>query len=217
MTIKDIIDELQDLGYNVSYYKRQDGGIRITRINGETYRGSTGNKRAREIVGASLSEGQTLALSKLKTPKGKGSYNKRRKATIDEETRNLIAKIQRQYRKAGKKEGKPTIRNYRYVLKNYGKKEADRLLRQAQKRIEGLAYTENVEALLMRMRRDEQWAQNKKIPHMFFSEAIKFIERQKNAFPDKWINPIYEILYDLEMAVMEFNEAGEKILAIVRS
>ena len=42
MTIREIIKELKEEGYNVSFYERKDGGVRITRINGETFKGSRG-------------------------------------------------------------------------------------------------------------------------------------------------------------------------------
>lgn len=210
MTIKNIIKELEDLGYSVSFYKRKDGGIRITRINGTGFSGSTGNKRAREIVGATLTEGQARALSKLTTPKGKGNYNKRRRTPIDEETKKRIRKLQREYRKTGKKEGKPTIRNYRYVLKTKGKKEADRLLAQSERRILGLAYVENVDALILRIKSDL-----KKKPSQYMTTALNLIKNNREIFKDKWIYPIYEIVYDWERGLIEGDEAGQKIVAII--
>ena len=210
MTIIDIIEELTKEGYNVSFYKRKDGGYRITRINGERFRGSKGNQRAREITGAKLSEARVRSLSKLVTPKGKGSYNKRRKPKLDEETRKKIQSLQRKYRKAGKSEGKPTIRNYRYILKTKGKLEADRLLRQSERRILGYAYTENVDALLSRI------AQNlaKKTSPMM-REAYAKILSIRDTFFDRWIPAIYEILYDWERGLIDGDEAGAKILAII--
>lgn len=214
MTIKDIIKQLEDMGMNVSFYKRKDGGIRITRINGETFRGSSGNKKAREVVGASLSEGQIRALSKLTTPKGKGSYNKRRKEKLDDETRDYIKRVQRLYRKAGKKEGKPTIRNYRYVLKTKGKAEADRLLNQSARRILGYAYTENVDALLSRLKMDIRKLKGKTDTSRL-QQAYDEIAQKRNEFPDKKIYPIYEVLYDLEMGILDGIDAGVKILLII--
>lgn len=210
MRIKDIIKELQELGMSVSFYKRKDGGIRITRINGERFSGSTGNQRARNIVNAPLSEAQTRALSKLTTPKGKGNYNKRRRAQLDEETKNRIRNLQRKYRKAGKKEGKPTQRNYRYILKTKGKKEADRLLAQAERRILGLAYTENVDALLARLASDLHKKKDKTM-----KEAYNKIKEYRDNFKEKWIPWIYEILYDWERGLLTGEEAGYKIIAII--
>lgn len=210
MTIREVIKELQAEGYNVSFYERKDGGLRITRINGEHFTGSRGNQRAREITGASLSEARVRALSKLKTPKGKDSYNKRRKEKLSEETIKEIRRVQRLHRKAGKSEGKPTIRNYRYILKTKGKKEADRLLKQAERRILGLAYPENVDALLSRISLD---LAKKKSSAM--KRAYNRIKELQEAFYDKWIPAIYDILYDWERGLLDGEEAGEKIIAII--
>lgn len=216
MKIKDVIKELESIGYNVSFYKRKDGGIRITRINGETFRGSSGNQKARNIVGTTLSEAQVRALGKLKTPKGKGSYNKRRKAPLDEETKKRIQKLQRVYRKSGKAEGKPTIRNYRYIVKEKGKAEADRLLRQAERRILGLAYTENVDWILIKLKQIQNRFPSKKL-----EQAIKEIENKRENFREKWIHEIYdlgttsELGADIQAGYMTSEELGEKILAII--
>ena len=213
MTIREIIKDLKEAGYNVSFYERKDGGIRITRINGQTFSGSHGNQRAREIVGASLSEARVKALGKLKTPKGKGSYNKRRKEKLSEETKKEIQRLQRLYRKAGKGEGKPTIRNYRYILRTRGKKEAERLLKQAERRIMGYAYPENVDALLSRIKMDIN--KLRKVAHEDLSRAYDRIKELKESFLDKWIYACYEILYDMEIAIIDPNDAGQRILAII--
>ena len=210
MTILDIIKELIKKGYDVSYYKRKDGGYRITRINREHFSGSSGNIEARKITGFKLSEGRARALSKLTTPKGKGSYNKRRKSPLDEETKKQIQKLQRLYRKAGKSEGKPTIRNYRYILKTKGKAEADRLLRQAERRILGYAYVENVEVLLQRIAMDL----NKK-PDSDMEDIYNLIDSKKYIFKDSWIPACYEIIYSWEQGVIEGNEAARQIRNII--
>ena len=216
MTIKDIIKDLQKSGYNVSFYKRKDGGIRITRINGETFKGSSGNKKARKIVGVFLSESQIRALGKLKTPKGKGSYNKRRKSPLDVETKKRIQKLQREYRKAGKGLGKPTRRNYRYVMEHYGKNEADRLLSQSERRILGLAYTENVDWLLVKLIQILN-----AYPSNALRSAIDLIKTKKEEFRERWINEIYDIGTssnlgaDIQAGILTSEELGNKILAII--
>lgn len=210
MTIKTIIKDLQSRGYNISFYKRKDGGIRITRINGKTFRGSTGNIEARKITGTSLTEGQQRALSKLTTPRGKGNYNKRRRTPIDEETKKRIRKLQRLYRKTDKKEGKPTIRNYRYVLKTKGKEEADRLLRQSERRILGYAYTENVDALLIRISQNlaKDYSPNMEM-------AYNKILSMREAFPDRLIPEIYDLVYMWEEGAVDGDTTGDKILALL--
>ena len=211
MTILNIIKQLQEAGYDISFYKRKDGGYRITRINGQRFTGSSGNETARKIVGAELSEARKQALMKLKTPKGKGSYNKRRKSKVGEDVEKRIRRIQRMYRKAGKKEGKPTRRNYRYIEERYGKEEAERRLRQAERRILGLAYVENVEALLLRVRMDL----NKKADSSMES-AYSAIEAKKYNFKDAWIYSVYEVLYDWERNIISGEEAKLKILSIIQ-
>ena len=154
MTIRDIIQIMKDANMDVSFYVRKDGGIRITKINGKSFSGSKGNVEARKIVGATLSEARIRQLAKLKTPKGKGSYNKRRRQKLDEETKKEIRRLQRLYRKNKTKSGAPTQRNYRYVMEHYGKKEADRLLKQSDYYARGVAYDENVDALIARLESD---------------------------------------------------------------
>lgn len=210
MTTIQMIESLIKAGYEVEYYKRKDGGYRITRINRERFTGSSGNIKARTLLGVKLSERRERSLKKLTTPKGKGSYNKRRKEKLDESTRKQIQKLQRQYRKKGTKEGLPTIRNYRYILKTKGKAEADRLLSQASKRIQGLAYTENVDALLMRISADL----NKKTDSLMENIYIK-IQSIKENFKEAWISEVYAVIYDWERNIITSEEAHRKISLII--
>lgn len=207
MTIIEIIKMLIESGNEVSYYKRKDGGYRITRINREHFSGSSGNIRARQLTGFKLSESRLRALSKLITPKGKGSYNKRRKPHLDEETKNYIKSIQYLYRKAGKSEGKPTIRNYRYIMKTKGKAEADRLLKQSVRRILGLAYEENVNALLNRI----FWDLAKK-QDAYVEQAYNLIELDKPRMKDAVLMAIYEHIYNWERNIIK----GEEALRLIK-
>lgn len=208
MTILEIIKLLISQGHDISYYKRKDGGYRITRIDRERFTGSSGNIQARKLTGVQLSEARERSLKKLTTPKGKGSYNKRRKAPLDEETKKLIQRLQRLYRKAGKKEGRPTIRNYRWILKHKGKEEADRLLRQSERRILGLAYVENVEALILRISADL----NKK-PDVHVEFVMNRIEEMKYNIRDSILMIIYEALYDWERNIIKGNEFLRKVMS----
>lgn len=210
MTILEIIKLLISKGYDVAYYKRKDGGYRITRINRERFRGSSGNVEARKLTGFKLSEARERSLKKLTTPKGKGTYNKRRKAPLDEETKKFIQSLQRKYRKAGKKEGMPTIRNYRWILRNKGKAEADRLLRQSERRILGYAYLENVDAFLNRL----FWDLAKKRDSSA-EEVYNLVEEHKYALKDEILMKLYEDLYDWERGLIsgeEFLRRAESIL-----
>lgn len=212
MRIKQVIETLREKGFNVSFYKRKDGGIRITRINGQTFRGSQGNTEARKIVGTDLSELQKRALSKLTTPKGKGTYNLRRKEKIDKETIKEIQRLQRRYRASGKKEGKPTIRNYRYVMKEKGREEANRLLKQSDRRILGLAYVENVQALIDRLSLD--MSKIKKKDRKLVADIIKRLENMKETLREEILSLIVDIdgpLYQWEQRRISTSEFKRQI------
>lgn len=51
-------NELERRGYKVTFYRRPDGAIRISSINGQHYKLSEGNKAARSITGKYLSRKQ---------------------------------------------------------------------------------------------------------------------------------------------------------------
>ena len=193
MTIREIIKVMKDVGYNVSFYVRKDGGIRITKIDGQRFTGSKGNVRAREITGERLSERRTKQLEKIApTPsmKGKGTYNKRRKTKLDKDTEKEIARLQRKYRREGTK-GQPTKRNYRWVMEHYGKKEADRLLKQADLYIRGLAYSENIDALIGRLASDKSKIKNESEKSLI-DIIIKKLENMKGVLKETTLSEILE-------------------------
>ena len=217
MTIREIIQTLKQEGMQVSFYVRKDGGVRITKINGQSFTGSKGNVFARQVVGVSLSEAQARALKKLKTPKGKGNYNKRRKTPIDEETRSRIKRIQALYRKRGYS-GKPTIRGYRWNLKTYGKKEADRLLRQSELYAQGIVYQANVEYLIQRIR----FLANSDRLSKFKSALERIIQRLEGMKTSMRYDPTYLKLiddkgpiYELEVGRIEPRDAINEINSIL--
>ena len=156
MSMRQIVNMMESVGYKVSFYVRKDGGIRITKIDGRTFKGSSGNVRAREIVGTQLSERRAKQLGKLETPKGKGKYDKRRKRKLNEEVVKKIKKIQRQFKKVKREDGFPTQRNYRWVLEHFGKVEADRLLSQADLYSRGLTYDLNIDSLCEKLSLDSE-------------------------------------------------------------
>lgn len=219
MTIRDVINDLKKRGYNVSFYVRKDGGVRITRINGKTYTGSAGNIEARRIVGTTLSERRARQLSKLKTPKGKGSYNKRRKSKLDEEVVKRIQRLQRLARKKDKGRerpmGIPSIRNYRWVLEHYGKAEADRLLRQSELYTRGIAYDENINALIGRLQSNLDKLDKGKGE---VQKVIDRLESMKGVLKESTLSKILDTagcLYQWEMGTISTEEFVRQINAIL--
>ena len=106
MTIKNSIKELKARGYRVSYRQRKDGGILIKSIDGHTYRGATGNRVARALLGQKLSEARKVQLARL-------NPYKVRYAKVEK-----VVKGQVQYYKTGKKKGqaRTTIKKVKTIL-----------------------------------------------------------------------------------------------------
>lgn len=216
MTIKQIISTMKQSGYDVSFYVRKDGGIRITKINGQRFTGSKGNVRAREITGQQLSEARTKQLKKIaptESMKGKGRYNKRRKRKLSADVEKEIARLQRKYRKE-KTKGQPTRRNYRWVLEHYGKKEADRLLKQADLYIRGIAYSENIDALIGRLQSDAEKIESPSDVALI-EKIIKKLDSMKGTLKESVLSEILDdkgALYRWEKGEIDAKELYRDIM-----
>lgn len=191
MTMREIAEILTNLGSEVKYTIRQDGGIRITYINGQKFSGSTGNTEARKIVGATISEARVQQLAKIRTPKGKWGHKKL--DSVSDETKKYLRKIQRQYKKKGVKAGMPTLRLYRSNVKKFGKKEANRLLKESERYGRGLAYSEGINALIQRLESD-----NKKLQSPAIASLIERVKKMSADLRDDIMMGIYQELYKLE-------------------
>lgn len=220
--IRDIVEQLRSLGYDVKTYQRTDikgrkRGVVIRSINNVYYQGSKGNIIARQIVGASLSEYQTEQLERLNKPSQTVSHlpvSKRRKEPLPEDVVKKLRKLQREYRKKGKEYGLPTTAKYRWNLKNKGKEEADRLLEQASRYVKGLAYDENIEAFVLRLQ-----ATNQKLEGKLDPSIEKIINYPRSEFTEialtQLINSYYDMLNStdsLETSIQRFNTAVDIIL-----
>ena len=192
MTMREIAEMLNQLGNEVKYTIRKDGGIRITYINGQRFTGSTGNTIARQMVGASLSEARRISLEKIKTPKGKWGHKKL--DIVPDEVKKEIRRVQRLYRKQGVKAGIPTLRKYRANLKMYGVEEAQRKLRQTARYGLGLAYEENVYHLASRVEMDGRDVSSSEL-----IQSAENIRMKVDTFRESWIKTILEWLYDFEI------------------
>ena len=211
MTTRQVINKLISEGHKVSFYQRKDGGVRITKIDSQSFTGSEGNTRARAMTGESLSERRSTQLKKfyMKTPKGQWGHKKSKKPPLPEEAKKLIRKAQRVFRKSGVIAGTSSTARFRknievYMNQGYSEPEAYaeavRRLKQNIRYAQGLAYVENVEHLVnlleteylpkLKFRSSEE-KEN-------FKTMIKYIEDHKETFKDKWISQIREKLYNLK-------------------
>lgn len=212
MTMKEIAFLLVQMGNEVKYTQRQDGGIRITYINGQRFTGSTGNTSARQMVGATISEARIQQLQKIRTPKGKWGHKKLE--DIDDDIKKQIRKAQRIFRKSGISAGKPTIRKYRAVLKEYGREEAQRKLGQAMRYGMGLAYEENVDHLISRLKMDSNESGNPQA----LEDIIKRIKSMRSTLRESTLKNIVDNegpMYRWEKGEISTEEMARQINAIL--
>ena len=210
MTMIDVIDMLKEMGMEVKYIKRKDGGVRVTKIGNQRFTGSTGNQLAREMTGTTLSERRTAQLKTIKTPKGQFGHRKRVEQ-LDEDIVKRIRKVQRKMRKNQiNRTGIVTQRNYRYVLKHEGKEEAERRLAQAERYASGLAYVENVDALLKRLKLD-----NNKLKNSDIEESIRIIKEKRETMKESQLSDLIDTTYEMEKKVLNPHDFLLKVQTIL--
>ena len=200
MKLISIVKELQKQGINIKYRVRKDGGILITEVSGMRFKAAEGNRFVRNLTGQSLSEAQSRQREKIKPPK-RVAPSSRKKPPIPDDVRKEIQRLQRLYRKDNTK-GKPTIRNYRYVAKTVGEAEARRLLKQSEYYIKGIAYTENIEALIQRLHQLEIGIQNAGGDSSQIKDLIdatrEYAQTNREKFTETKLKYLIAITYDFQ-------------------
>lgn len=212
MTMMEVVRQLQAQGHEVDFYVRKDGGILVKNIDGEKFpTGASGNARARQIAGASISEAR---ISQLKYAT---RARKVKKPSLDDEIRKEFERVKKKWNKSFKsKGGKPHPAGYfgwkriKYAIDHYGREEALRRIREAERYASGIAYTKNVEILAQYI---------KSVGDQLNSpELIKLSEDLiANAYSikEEWIKPAYDELYKLNQGVPP-KEVAKNTRAILR-
>lgn len=185
MKLINVVNKLISEGYKVSYYVRKDGGIVITRINGNKYKAKAGNIRARELIGESIAEeGRT---QRRKASEQSRKIRKARKAgkTITDVNKKIESKLRRVQRYFRKNKvlggGKPTKKKIREVIRERGVDEALRALEEAERYAKGLAYNENINDVIIKLKRYQE------ITDANLNRIIKQIERNRDKITDEII------------------------------
>ena len=198
MTLMEIVNQLLNTGNIVSYRVRSDGGIIITSINGQKYKGAEGNAQARRMVGATLSTARASQLAEIRPPKGV-SPKKRKKAPIRKEILDLTRKVQRKWKQnVDPSKGKITRRKVRWTIEHLGEEEALKRLRQAYRYALGLAYDSNIDSLLGYIYEVASKLGNQ-APSLY--ELADYIDNHRADFKEEWISPIYDALYEINHGV----------------
>lgn len=211
MKLISIVKELQAQGVDIKYRIRKDGGILITQVSGMKFTAAEGNRFVRQMTGQALSEAQVKQRLSIKPPK-KISPDRRKKPPIPENIKKEIQKLQRLYRKDNKK-GKPTIKNYRYVSEKYGEKEARRLLKQSEYYVKGIAYTENIEALIMRLMQIKTSVENAGEDASIIQELIdstkSYAKTNREDFTEQKLQWLLSAIYDFEFQWNIYQSGGD--------
>lgn len=198
MTMREVVTSLQSRGHQVSFYVRKDGGILIKSIDGQRFpSGAKGNKIARFMVGENISEARS---SQLKFATRQRKY---KRPVLDDEVRQEWQRVKKKWNRAFKaKGGKPHPAGYfgwkriNDSIKNYGKDEALRRIREAERYASGIAYSKNVEILA-------QFVKNAAINSQS-DDLMKLaddIVMYAYSIKEEWIQPAYDELYKLNKGI----------------
>jgi len=211
MNVIDLIKRLKELGHEVKFFHRKDGGYVITKIDGHTYSGKSGNKTARLMLGEKLSEARSVQLARIRTPKGKRAV---KQEAIPEELEKMLKKTQREWRKTHPDiRGTISKRGLRYFLREEGYEKAKAALDKAWRYTQGYAYLENVQFLIQRIQADLYKKPFSDNPSM--SAVIERIRTKQLAFKEEWIQHCYDALYEWEKGVIDGDECARRIMAII--
>lgn len=198
MTMLEIVRQLQAQGHEVDFYVRKDGGILIKNIDGERFpTGASGNARARQIVGAQISEARIQQLKYATRSRGI------KKPSLDDEVAKEFARVKKKWNKAFKaKGGKPHPAGYfgwkriAYSLKTYGKEETLRRIHQAENYASGIAYAKNVEQLAVYIKDLAAKTQSQDL-----EKLAEDLIANAYSIREEWIMPAYQELYKVNDGV----------------
>ena len=214
MTLREIVAKLQAEGHSVQYRVRSDGSIIIKRIDSQRFTyGATGNVAARQMVGeaAGISEARRKQLSYAT------KAHQAKKPTLDKEIESEYQRVKRKWKKAFKSQkGKPHPAGYfgkrriRYAVEKYGKAEALRRIREAERYASGIAYSKNVAILAAFIRSAGERFESDEL--LKLSEDL---EANAYAIRDEWIQPAYDELYKLNSGTPP-KEVARNARAILR-
>lgn len=211
MNLKAIIQRLQSQGHILKFYKRKDGGYVITRIDGVIYKGKTGNKKARELLGVTLSEARAKQLKRIKTPKGK---RVKKLGEIPEELEKRLKSIQRLWRKTHASiEGYISKSSIRWAYENLGEEEAKAMLDRATRYASGLASLESIEGYLERLKNAISKASEEEKPHL--ERVYEMIEERKLIITEITLEHLVQDLYEWEKNVLSAISYRARVTALV--
>ena len=211
MTTKALVSELLKRGYNVTYRIRKDGGILITSIDSHKYKGATGNRVARMLIGEKLSERRKQQLTKITRERVK----RPRKVIINtpEDLERYRKRVMRKWRKAGLT-GSISKRNLRNIIEDRGVKGAETYLAEMERHTQGKAYYGAIEGLLARIQNDIEVIGDGEDTNNL-QQAYDLIDANKEEFKQEWLFPLFDELYNFEQGISSSSQFLLKVKSLL--
>ena len=193
----------------MSYFHRKDGGYVITRIDGQRFSGKSGNIRARAMTGQALSQGRSVQLARIRLPKGKKAE---KKEPLPETLVKELRKVQREWRKKHPDiRGTASMSNVRYYYKTYGEEMAMASLDKNFRYAQGLAYIDNVNFLLDRIRNDLAKDDSSEMQAVY-----DLIQRNALSVKEEWMQRLhYDCLQEWEEGNITAKECARRMREIL--
>lgn len=194
MTTRQLVSELTSRGYSVKYRIRRDGGVLITSIDSQKFKGGKGNAYARSLVGETLSERRTRQLSKI--TRERVLHPRKIPIETPSDLERYRKRVMRKWRKAGLT-GSISKKNLRKVIEERGFKGAETYLTEMERHTQGKAYYGAIEGLLARIENDME-VMDDSIEIDYLQKAYELIETNKEDFKQEWLFNIFDKLYNFE-------------------
>ena len=213
MTVKGLVSELIKKGYNVTYRVRKDGGILITSIDSHKYKGATGNRVARMLLGQDISERRKAQLTKITRQRVRHP----RKLVIEtpEDLERYRKRVMRKWRKANLT-GSISKRNLRKIIEDRGIKDAETYLMEMERHTQGKAYFGAIEGLLAKIQNDIDIITDS-IDIDNLQQAYNLIEQNKEDFKQEWLFPLFDELYNFEKGISSSSAFLIKVESLINS
>lgn len=207
-----VVSELISAGHDVKFYVRKDGGILIRQIDNEHFTGAHGNARARQMVGAKLSEARAKQLHYATQVRQHPV-----KVEVKDSIKQEYQRVKKLWNKAFKaKGGKPHQAGYfgwkriKTSIKEYGEEEALRRISEAERYATGFAYAKNIQHLA-----DYVLDAGIKLQSDEITQLALDIKENAYSIREEWIYPAYEKLYDLNHGI-DPKQVAQEVRKILR-
>lgn len=177
-------------GHNIEYVRRKDGGLRVTKVNGKTFRqsSSAGNAVVRQLTGTKLSVKQKKAL--------KSNRKKTLSNLVSAKTKKRIQRLNEARKKAGL-QAIPTKHVSRARTRG-GQKEVKQLIERGKRALrykKDFAYNRNVIGFVSQLR-DAADTPNANGDTYDFSKIIDLIADNENYISETSLQYGILIMYD---------------------